>query len=50
MLNPFWAFVQSYWLRAGFMDGFAGLVIAVQIAHLTFLKHAKLYQLQKTPA
>jgi len=50
MLNPFWAFIQSYWLRAGFMDGFAGLVIAVQIAHLTFLKHAKLYQLQKTQA
>ncbi len=47
LFNPFWAFVQSYLLRAGFMDGFFGFVIAVQIAHLTFLKHVKLYQLQK---
>lgn len=45
--NPFWAFVRSYLVRLGFLDGFFGFVIAVNIAHLTFLKHSKLYKLQK---
>ncbi|HTQ27843.1 MAG TPA: glycosyltransferase family 2 protein [Puia sp.] len=48
ILNPFWAFVNSYLLRMGWMDGFNGFVIAINIAHLTFLKHTKLYQLRKT--
>jgi glycosyltransferase involved in cell wall biosynthesis len=47
LANPLWAFFQSYLLRAGFLDGFFGLVIAIQIAHMTFLKHTKLYLLQK---
>ena len=46
-VNPFWAFFTSYFLRAGFLDGFYGFVIAVNIAHLTFLKYTKLYQLQQ---
>jgi glycosyltransferase involved in cell wall biosynthesis len=49
LLNPVWAFIQSYILRAGFLDGLFGLVIAIQIAHLTFLKHLKLYLLYKSP-
>jgi glycosyltransferase involved in cell wall biosynthesis len=48
IVNPFWAFLQSYFIRLGLLDGFYGFVIAVNIAHLTFLKHVKLYQLQKT--
>ena len=47
VLNPFWAFFTSYIMRAGFLDGFYGYVIAVNIAHLTFLKYSKLYQLQR---
>lgn len=47
VFNPFWAFFTSYFLRAGFLDGFYGFVIAVNIAHLTFLKYIKLYQLQQ---
>jgi glycosyltransferase involved in cell wall biosynthesis len=47
LFNPFWAFFTSYIIRAGFLDGFYGFVIAVNIAHLTFLKYVKLYQLQK---
>ncbi|PWT78922.1 MAG: glycosyltransferase family 2 protein [Bacteroidetes bacterium] len=49
VINPFWAFLQSYFVRAGFLDGFYGFVIAINIAHLTFLKHVKLYLLQKPP-
>jgi glycosyltransferase involved in cell wall biosynthesis len=47
LLNPFWAFLSGYFLRLGLLDGFYGLVIAINVAHLTFLKHAKLYELQK---
>lgn len=46
--NPGWAFIQSYLIRAGFLDGFFGLIIAIQIAHMTFLKHLKLYLLIKS--
>ena len=45
--NPSWAFARSYLVRMGFLDGFYGFVIAVNIAHLTFLKHSKLYKMQK---
>jgi glycosyltransferase involved in cell wall biosynthesis len=46
--RPFWAFFTSYVIRAGFLDGLFGFVIAVQISHLTFLKHLKLYLLSKS--
>jgi glycosyltransferase involved in cell wall biosynthesis len=48
LLRPYWAFFVSYIARAGFLDGLYGFVIAVQIAHMTFLKHIKLYQLNKS--
>jgi glycosyltransferase involved in cell wall biosynthesis len=47
VINPFWAFIKSYVLMLGFLDGFYGFVIAINIAHLTFLKYTKLYQLQQ---
>ena len=47
VINPFWAFLKSYILMFGFLDGFYGFVIAINIAHLTFLKYIKLYQLQQ---
>lgn len=48
VLSPLWAFIQSFLLRAGFLDGFFGFVIAIQIAHMTFLKYVKLYLLKKS--
>ena len=48
IVNPLWAFFLSYVVRAGFLDGLFGLVIAIQISHLTFLKHLKLYLLCKS--
>ena len=46
LLNPSWAFIQSYIFRLGFLDGLYGFIIAVNISHLTFLKHSKLLTLQ----
>jgi glycosyltransferase involved in cell wall biosynthesis len=45
-LNPLWAFLNYYFIRLGLLDGFYGFIIAINVAHLTFLKHIKLYQLQ----
>ncbi len=47
-VHPLWAFFQGYLIRAGFLDGLYGLVIAILIANLTFLKHIKLYLLQQS--
>ncbi|MCB0716126.1 MAG: glycosyltransferase family 2 protein [Chitinophagaceae bacterium] len=47
LFNPFWAFINGYFFRLGFLDGFYGWVIAINTSQYTFLKHSKLYQLQK---
>lgn len=43
--NPTWAFIKSYILRLGILDGINGLVICVQTANITFLKYTKLREL-----
>ena len=47
IINPWWAFILSYIVRMGFADGLYGFIIAVNISHLTFLKHTKLLVLQR---
>lgn len=42
LLKPWWKFVHGYFFRLGFLDGFAGLSIAVISAWGVFLKYAKL--------
>jgi glycosyltransferase involved in cell wall biosynthesis len=46
LVHPLWAFLHGYIIRGGFLDGFYGLVIAINTAHATFLKYTKLYYLQ----
>ena len=48
IIRPWWAFFVSFIFRAGILDGLLGFVIAIQIAHMTFLKHLKLYLLFKS--
>lgn len=40
------AFIRSYLLKAGFLDGLAGLAIAKFAAHHAFLKHLLLWEMQ----
>ena len=40
-------FLSPYILRGGFLDGFDGLVIALTTAGGSFLKYAKLLELQR---
>jgi len=47
LFRPLWRFFRDYFIRAGFLDGFYGLVICVNSSHETFLKYAKLHRLIK---
>ena len=38
------AFLKSYFLKLGFLDGYEGFVVAMCIANHTFYKYAKLYE------
>jgi glycosyltransferase involved in cell wall biosynthesis len=40
-LDPFWTFLRTYFIRAGFLDGMEGLTIAFMAAFYHFLKNAK---------
>ncbi len=42
LLRPLWRFLRGYFLKAGFLDGFPGLWIAVGNAYTTFLRYSKL--------
>ena len=42
----FSAFFQTFFLKAGFLDGFAGFCIARFAAHHAFLKHLLLWEMQ----
>ena len=48
LFKPLSKFVETYLLKAGFLDGIPGLIIAVSSSYSTFLKWAKLYELERT--
>jgi glycosyltransferase involved in cell wall biosynthesis len=41
LVRPAWRFVSMYLLRAGFLDGWRGMVLAALHAHYVFLRAAK---------
>lgn len=47
IINPCVAFISGYLLKAGFLDGRDGFILAKTIAYQTLLKYAKLMHLQK---
>jgi len=40
-------FIRTYWMKAGFLDGFPGLVIAVLSGYAIFARYAKLKEIWK---
>ena len=46
-LRPFGKFLRMYVLKAGFLDGAPGLVVAVTGAFYVFLKYAKLREIER---
>ncbi|MCB1189214.1 MAG: glycosyltransferase family 2 protein [Leptospiraceae bacterium] len=47
ILEGMWKFFSMFFLRFGFLDGKAGLVIAIMGSYYNFLKYIKLYELNK---
>ncbi len=47
LYKPFIKFLESYIFKLGFLDGYAGFVIAISSSYSTFLKFAKLYELNQ---
>lgn len=50
LFRAFWRFVRSYILRLGFLDGRAGLMLALTTAEATFYRYAKLMYLKSIPS
>jgi glycosyltransferase involved in cell wall biosynthesis len=46
-IKPFSRFIKAYFLKQGFRDGLAGLVIAVMQSFEVFLRYAKLKELKR---
>ncbi|MFI5156710.1 MAG: glycosyltransferase family 2 protein [Chitinophagales bacterium] len=47
VLNPMVAFISGYFLKAGFLDGKEGLLIARAVSYATLIKYMKLLYLQR---
>jgi len=47
--HSFWAFVRTYFIRAGFLDGAEGLMLAISNAESTYYRYLKIYYLSKPP-
>jgi glycosyltransferase involved in cell wall biosynthesis len=45
--SPAYKFIRHYFFRLGFLDGYYGYLVCMNMAHSTFLKHAKLKALWK---
>lgn len=51
MLNkPFWKFVETYFVKLGFLDGMPGFIIAISAAYSVFMKWAKLWEMDRREA
>jgi glycosyltransferase involved in cell wall biosynthesis len=48
IFRGFWAFLRTYLLRAGFLDGREGFMLAVSNAEVTYYRYLKLMYLRET--
>lgn len=47
IFHGLWGFIRSYFLRAGFLDGAEGFMLAVSTAEGTYYRYAKRWMMQK---
>ncbi|WP_336297479.1 glycosyltransferase family 2 protein [Leptospira sp. GIMC2001] len=47
LIKPFIKFIEIYIVKRGFLDGFPGFTIAIASSFSTFLKFAKIYELDR---
>ncbi|MCF6340270.1 MAG: glycosyltransferase family 2 protein [Sulfurimonas sp.] len=48
IFNGIFSFIKTYFLKKGFLDGYAGLIIAFSHMATNFYKYIKLYELNKS--
>ena len=48
LFRPIWRGLRAYFFRAGFLDGFPGLYIAVATSFVTFLRYSRLYENERS--
>lgn len=48
LFSSIWAFIRSYFIRAGFLDGKMGFVVAVSSAESSYYRHLKLLEMQRS--
>jgi glycosyltransferase involved in cell wall biosynthesis len=49
LLHGWWAFMRTYFLRAGFLDGREGFMLAIANAEGSYYRYVKLMLLHRTP-
>lgn len=47
LVNPLFKFIRDYILKAGFFDGYYGLIVCLNSAYAKFLKYTLIYELQR---
>lgn len=47
VFSPLWAFINGYFLKLGFLEGYEGFIIAVNTTQQCYSKYYKLRQLQR---
>lgn len=47
IFSPLWAFINGYFLRLGFLDGYNGFIIALHTANQSYAKYQKLRRLHR---
>lgn len=47
IIHTSFAFIKSYFIKRGFLDGYEGLAVAMSVTNHTFYKYAKLYEANK---
>ena len=47
LMNPFFKFFRDYIFKAGFLDGYYGLIVCLNSAYAKFLKYTLIYELQR---
>ena len=47
IFSPLWAFINGYFLKLGFIEGYNGFVIAMYTTQQSYLKYQRLRQLQR---
>ena len=46
--KSWWKFIRDYFIKLGFLDGYYGFVVCVISSFATFIKYAKIRQIQKS--